>query len=417
MMKLVIIGGGSSYTPELVDGLLQQYETFAVDELCLVDINLDRLEILRGLGQRMVAKAGKPVRVTATTDRRVGLEGADFVNCLIRVGGMDARILDEHIPTRYGVVGQETTGPGGMMKALRTIPPMLEIAHDMEEICPKAWLVNYTNPSGIIAEALGKHSRVHYVSLCSGPKGWIEHILHLMDVSPERANVDWMGLNHLGFAVRVWVDGKDATAQAVEAVAQHWSVDAEWLQGLGFIPSTYLRNFYHRDQVVAENSQPDHRSRGEVVKEIEAELLRQYADPGLSEKPELLKRRGGGGYSDVAMAAMKAIRGNLGERQITQVLNSGAVDDIPADASMELPCVVDRTGPHPLRMGALPLPIRGLVQAVKAYESLTVQAAVEGSRKVALQALMAHPLTPSWSVAKPLFDDLLAANRPWLPWA
>jgi 6-phospho-beta-glucosidase len=416
-MKLVIVGGGSVYTPELVAGVLEHYNTLPVAEISLTDINPRRLEILTALSQRMVAKVGLPIRVTATSGRKAALEGADFVNTLIRVGGMEARILDERIPLKYGVVGQETTGAGGMMKALRTIPPMLEIAHDMQTICPDAWLINYANPSGIIAEALGKHSEVKYIGLCSGPRGWIKQILSLLDVPEERANVEWMGLNHLGFATRVWVDGRDVTDRAIEAVARKWNVDGEWMQTLGVIPCTYLRNFYHRDLVVAENSQPEARTRGEVVKEIETELFRQYVDPALAEKPDLLQRRGGGGYSDVAIASMEAVLHNRGDRQITQVLNGGAVDGISADASMELLCLVDRMGPHPVRCGALPLPIRGLVQAVKAYESLTVQAAVEGSRRVAMQALMAHPLTPSWSVARPMLDELLTANRPWIAWA
>ncbi len=416
-MKLVIFGGGSSYTPELIDGLIRRIEELPVSEICLTDINEQRLGILAGMARRMIERAGAPVAVTMTTDRRRALEGAAFVNGLIRVGGMDARINDERIPLRYGVIGQETTGPGGMMKALRTIPPMLALAHDMEEVCPEAWLINYTNPSGIIAEALGKHSRVQYVGLCSGPKGWIEQTLQLMGVEPARANVDWVGLNHLGFATRVCVDGQDVTEQAVEAAARRWNIDGEWRRTLGAIPSSYLRNYYHHGLVVEAANAPGHKVRGEQVKEIEGELLRQYADPNLAEKPELLSARGGGGYADVAMAAMLAIYHNKGERQIVQVLNQGAVDGIPADASVEIACIVDRTGPHPVRMGAIPLPIRGLIQVVKAYESLTVQAAVEGSRRVAMQALMAHPLVPSWEVAKPLLDELLAANRPWIPWA
>jgi len=416
-MKLVIVGGGSSYTPELVDGLIRQYEALPVTELCLADINEERLNILGWLSQRTLAKAGLAVKVTTTIDRRRALEGATFVNCLIRVGGMDARINDERIPFKHGLVGQETTGPGGMMKALRTIPVILDLAREMTEVCPDAWLINYTNPSGIIAEALGKHSQVRYVGLCSGPKSWSEAILNLMGVDPARANVDWMGLNHLGFATRVWVDGEDETEQALAAVAGHWNIDAEWLRTLGVIPASYLYYYYHRGLAVQEASHPGYRTRGEQVKGLEAELLRQYADPNLTEKPELLKKRGGGGYADVAFAAMLAIHHNRAGRQIIQVLNQGAVDDLPPDASVEVPCLVDGIGPHPLRMGAIPLPIRGLIQAVKAYESLTVQAAVEGSRHVAMQALMAHPLVPSWEVAKPLMEELLAANRPWLPWA
>lgn len=415
-MKLVIVGGGSSYTPELIDGVIGNYDTLPFEEVCLTDINERRLEILAGLSQRMLAQAGLPVMVTATTERRRALEGATFVNSLIRVGGMDARINDERIPLKYDIVGQETTGPGGMMKALRTIPVVLDLATDMVEVCPEAWLINYTNPSGIVAEALGKHSQVRFVGLCSGPKGWIAEILDLMGVDPARANVDWVGLNHLGFAVRVWVDGKDMTERAVEAVAGHWDIDAEWLRALGAIPASYWRYYYHHTAVVQEAKAPGYRTRGEQVKGIEAELLRQYADPNLARKPELLSKRGGGGYSDVAIAAMRAIHYNTGERQFIQVLNQGAVDGIPDDASVEVACVVDRMGPHPIRVGEIPLPIRGLIQAVKAYESLTVQAAVEGSRRVAMQALMAHPLVPSWEVAKPLLDELLAANRQWIPW-
>jgi len=416
-MKLAIIGGGSSYTPELIQGLIQQHEALPVSEVCLMDIHEARLNILAGLSRRMFAKAGLTVRVTATTNRRRALEGAQFVNSLIRVGGMEARINDERIPLKYGIIGQETTGPGGMMKALRTIPVMLDLAKEMSEICPEAWLINYTNPSGIIAEALGKYSKVRYVSLCSGPKEWIAQVLQLMGVDPQRANVDWMGLNHLGFITHVWVDGQEATAQAIEAVADAWAVHGELLRTLGVIPASYLRYYYHHDTVVAEARKPGYRTRGEQVQEIEAELLRLYADPALAEKPELLKKRGGKGYAEVALAAMTAIYHNKGERQIIQVLNQGAIDDLPADASVEVPCLVDRMGPRPLRMGAIPLPIRGLIQAVKAYESLTVQAALEGSKRLAMQALLAHPLVRSWEIAKPLLEELLAANRTWIPWA
>jgi len=415
-VKLVIVGAGSSYTPELIGGMIEDYESLPFTEVSLTDINAQRLKILGGLTERMLNRAGLPVDVTATTDRRRALEGATFVNCLIRVGGMDARIKDERIPLKYGIIGQETTGPGGMMKALRTIPVMLELAQDMTEICPEAWLINYTNPSGIIAEALGKHSDVRYAGMCSGPMGWSEAILHLMGVDPARGNVAWVGLNHLGFATQVWVDGRDATEQAVEAVADHWSIDGEWLRTLGAIPASYLEYYYHSPSVIAEARTPGHRTRGEQVKEIEAELLKAYADPELDEKPDLLEERGGGGYAKLAMSVMRNIHHNLGGRQVLQVLNQGAVDGIPPDASVEVECVIDRLGPHPLRFGEIPLPIRGLIQAVKAYESLSVQAAVEGSRRVAMQALMAHPLVPSWEVAKPLLDELLTANQHWLPW-
>jgi 6-phospho-beta-glucosidase len=287
----------------------------------------------------------------------------------------------------------------------------------MEEVCPDAWLINYTNPSGIMAEALGKFSRTKYVSLCSGPVHWIGEIFRLMHVDPDVSSVDWVGLNHLGFAIRVYVDGIDRTEQAIEAVSDEWSVDGEWIRTLGAIPATYLRYFYHPDRVVSEARQPGFQTRGEIVKQMESELLVEYADPNLSKKPPLLEKRGGGGYSEVAFAAMLAIQQNRSDRQVIQVLNQGAVDGIPGDASMELSCLVDATGPHPVRMGEIPLGVRGLIQSVKAYESLTVEAAVRGSRKLAMQALMSHPLVPAWDVAKPLLEQLLKANRSWLPWA
>jgi 6-phospho-beta-glucosidase len=415
-VKLVVFGGGSSYTPLLIDGTIRNLGVLPITEVCLTDLNQHRLEIMAGLARRMIARAGVPLSVTMTKDRRRALEGAAFVNSLIRVGGMDARINDEKIPLKYGIIGQETTGPGGMMKALRTIPVILQLADEMVELCPDAWLINYTNPSGVIAEALGKYCGVRFVGLCSGPKGWIETILGLMGADPRRANVDWIGLNHLGFATRVWLDGKDVTEQAIEAVANSWQIDGQLMRVLGAIPCGYLRYYYHRDLMVQQATETGYRTRGEFVKEIESKLLEACSDPTLHEVPALVHERGGRGYAGVAFEAMVAIYNNTGQRQVVQVINRGAVDGIPEDASVEAACLVDASGAHPIRIGALPLPVRGLVQAVKAYESLTVEAAVEGSKRIAMQALMAHPLVPSWEIARPLMDDLLAANRAWIDW-
>jgi 6-phospho-beta-glucosidase len=417
MTKLTLIGAGSSYTPELIDGLITHYTRLPIAEISLQDIDAGRLATLTGLARRMLARAGLPVTVNSTTDRRTALEGASFVNCLIRVGGMAARIEDERIPLRHGLIGQETTGPGGMMKALRTIPVVLELAAEIAEVCPRAWLINYTNPSGIIAEALGTYGSARFVGLCSGPQEWSAAILRAMEVAPERATVDWLGLNHLGFATRVWVDGEDATARAIEAVADHWALDGDLIRALGVIPASYLQYYYQHDELVAAARRPDHRTRGEQVREIESALLQAYADPTLDEKPALLRRRGGGGYADVAFAAMIAIATNSGSRQIIQVPNQGALDGLPPTAAVEVPCLLDHTGPHPLRMGAIPLPIRGMIQAVKAYETLTVEAAVHQSKQLALQALLAHPLAPDWKVTRALLDELLEANATWIPWA
>lgn len=421
-MKLVIVGGGSSYVPELVEGLIARYERFPVSELALTDINAQRLEVAAGLSQRMLQRAGLPVRVTATTDRRQALEGAAFANCLIRVGGMDARLQDEKIPLKYGVIGQETTGPGGMMKALRTVPVMLELARDMLAACPEAWLINYTNPSGIIAEALGVYGGgVRFVGLCSLPDDVIGHLAKALGVETSRVRADWMGLNHLGYLTRFEVDGVDRLPEVVEMAAKRsdegHGIAGDWLRNLGILPASYLRYYYHHTEVVRQALQLGHRTRAEVVKELEAELWQEYADPTLDHKPALLAKRGGGGYADVAFAAMLAIANDSGERQVTQVLNQGAICGLPDDASVEVSCTVDAQGAHPLPMGELPLAVRGLVQAVKTYETLTVRAAVEGSRRLAMQAIMAHPLVPSYDVAAPLLDELLAANKRWIAWA
>jgi 6-phospho-beta-glucosidase len=415
-IKIALIGAGSSYTPELVDGLINCYGSLPLEELALMDINAERLNILAGLARRMFAKAGLPIRVVATQDRRQALANATFVCTLIRVGGMDARIQDERIPLKYGVIGQETTGPGGFAKALRTIPVMLDIARDTVAVAPGAWIINYTNPSGLVTEAVTTCCpEANIVGLCSGPFGWTNAVLRALDVAPAHAHVDWIGLNHLGWITCVSVDGQDRTDDAIEAViAGGWPIEGDLMRALRAIPCSYLGNYYHRDRVLEKARQAE-QTRGEQVKGIEAELMRIYADPDLAEKPELLKKRGGGGYSDVATAAMLAIYHNRAERQYINTPSRGAVRELPEEAVVEVPCVVDGAGARPLVAGSLPLSIRGLVCAVKAYEQLTVRAAATGDRKVALQALLAHPLVPSYDVAVHLLDDLLAAHRRYLP--
>ena len=329
---IVLLGVGSTYfTRGIVESLIAKGGEWDVR---LVDIDETCLEIATLLTQRLVDLYEAPVTITGSLDRTEVLPGADAVVSTIGVGGRRAWEKDVTIFRRFNIYQStgDTYGAGGVSRALRTIPVILALAGDMSAACPDAWLVNYTNPSGILAEALGKHSRARFIGLCSGPKMWSEAVFERMGVESARACVDWVGLNHLGFAVRVWVDGHDVTEQAVEAVAEHWSVDAGWLRTLGAIPATYLRYYYHHPSVVREAGEPGHRTRGEQVKEIEAQLLRQYADPDLADRPSLLAKRGGGGYAAVAFAAMRAVARNTGERQIVQVLNRGAVDGIPADA-------------------------------------------------------------------------------------
>jgi|YNPNPStandDraft_1061719.scaffolds.fasta_scaffold14627_3 6-phospho-beta-glucosidase len=414
-VKIALIGGGSAYTPELVDGLIRCYDELPVAELALMDVDAGRLSILAGLSQRMFARAGRPVRVTATGDRRRAIDGATFVCTLIRVGGMDARIQDERIPLKYGVIGQETTGPGGFAKALRTIPPLLAIARDVVELAPAAWIINYTNPSGIITEAIATYTEARVLGLCSGPWGWTRAVLQAMGASPTRATVEYAGLNHLGWITRVVVDGQDRLAEAIDAIsAAGWAIDGDLMRALGAIPCPYLAYYYHRERKL-EQARAAAQTRGEQVKAIEADLLRAYADPALASKPELLKQRGGGGYSDVATAAMLALYHNRGDRQYINTLNRGAIASLPEAAVVEVACVVDQTGARPIVYGDLPPAARGLASAVKAYEQLTVRAAATGDYRLALQALLAHPLVASYAIAAPLLDELLAANRAYLP--
>ncbi len=416
-MKLTLVGAGSSYTPELVEGLIEHHPALGVTELCMMDTDKRRLDILSGLARRMISASGIPTKITTTTDLDTALEDADFVNNLIRVGGQDARENDERIPVSYGIIGQETTGPGGMMKALRTIPVVLELAHRIEDICPNAWLINYTNPAGIIAEALHRHSSVNYIGLCGSPVTVIERVLGRMGADPATAAVEWVGLNHLGFAVSVSIDGRDVTRDAIEAVADDWPIDGDWIRCLGAIPVSYLQYYYHHDRMIAASKKSGFRHRAEEVRDIESALLDMYADPLVMSRPQLLDERGGGGYAGESISAMLSISGNLGESQIVQTANRGAIDGLDDDATVEIAATVDATGAHPKRFGELPIQIRGLIQAVKAYETLTVEAAVRREKSLAMQALMAHPLTPSWDVAASLFADLAAANAKWLPWA
>jgi 6-phospho-beta-glucosidase len=414
-MKLCVIGAGSSYTPELMEGLISHARELGLSQVWLMDIDERRLEIVGGLAQRMAAAAGAHFQTILTTDRRRALEGSSFVVAQIRVGGMQARIKDERIPLRHGVIGQETTGPGGFAKALRTVPVMIDIARDMEKLCPQAWLINFTNPSGLVTEAVCKHSRARALGLCNGPIGMQARLARLLEAEPPQVTMDYLGLNHLGFARRVFVDGADATALALEKTresASGW--EAEFIATFGLIPSSYLRYYYARDETLREQ-QLASTTRGERVADIEAELLRIYADPSLDHKPPELSKRGGANYSQAAVAVILGLAGQPARTEIANVANRGAISDLPADCVVEIPVALSSAGATGVRCGSLPDGVRGLVQAVKAYEQLTIEAAIEGDRKLALQALAAHPLVLSLSVARALLEDLLEAHRELLP--
>lgn len=421
-LKICVIGGGSTYTPELIEGFIERQAELGLTTVTLMDIDKDRLRVVGGLAERMIRAMGSPIELVLSTERGQVLKGADYVITQIRVGGSAQRIIDEKIPLRFGIVGQETTGPGGFAKALRTIPVMLSIAADMERLCPQAWLINFTNPSGLITEALVRHSTVKVIGLCNLPINMLHAVAGYLGVSLQRVSLDYVGLNHLSWVKGVYLDGREVTrevldkaiAEARQAAEVHPLFSPELLEGLGMLPCYYLRYYYHHDEALEEQKKAG-KTRGEEVQEIEGRLLAMYADPHLVNKPKELEKRGGALYSTAAVSLIAALVCNKNEVHIVNSRNRGAVVDLPEGSVVEVPSLVGAAGAIPLTVGYLPVMIRGLIQSVKAYEELTVEAAVTGDRKTALQALINHPLVLGFGVAKALLNAILEANRDYLP--
>ena len=414
-MKICVIGAGSTYTPELMEGFIVRKKELPVSHFALMDIDGAKLDIVGSLAKRMVERAKINAKVDLTTDRRKAVESADFILTQIRVGGLPARIRDEHIPLEFGVLGQETTGPGGFAKALRTIPVMLDIARDVERYAPNAWWINFTNPSGIITETLLKHSRTNIIGLCNVPIGMAKSLATKLECRPQDLLLTYVGLNHLSWITKVCRKGEDVTKQAVRlSLKGRAKEDAEWMKINGMIPNGYLHYYYARDAVLEAQKKAE-KSRGEIVSEVEARLLKKYQNPNLKRKPKELEKRGGAHYSTAAVSLASAIYNNTRELHIVNTQNSGTIACLPQDCAIETNCVIEGTGAHPMTIGDVPLEVRGLLQAVKSYEELAVKAGVEGSKKLALQALVAHPLVPSFTVAKGLLDRILEANADYLP--
>lgn len=415
-MKLAVIGGGSSYTPELVQGLLDRHQALGIDELSLMDVDPQRLAVVGGLVERMIRHRGAPITLRLEDELVPTLQGAAFVVSQIRVGQMEARRLDETIPLRYGVIGQETTGVGGMFKALRTVPAALEIAHHMEQLCPRAWYLNFTNPSGLITEAILKHSRVPVVGLCNLPINFLGQVARHFQAEESSVGLAWTGLNHLGWVRGIRIDGRERLPDYLDHLAGRpdgtW--DAALLRALEAVPTHYLRYYYYRDQALAE-ARAAQRTRAEVVLELERQLLARYADPASVAPPPALAGRGGARYSEAALNLVAALRSDRAEIQVLNVRNGDTLPDLPPEVCVEAPCRVTSRGPEPIPQGPASGPMRALLVPVKAYESLTIEAAIQGSRRLALQALLAHPLAPSFPGAQALLEDMLSAQRQWLP--
>lgn len=416
-MKVAVIGGGSTYTPELVEGFGLRQGVLPVEELVLHDIDPERLEIVGGLADRILGKLDFPGKLTMTTEREAAIEGADFVLVQLRVGGLAARLQDETIPAQFGLVGQETTGAGGFAKALRTVPVVLEIAEDTARLAaPGAWLLDFTNPAGLVTQGLIDHGH-RAIGLCNIPIGFQRELAKQLGVEPDRVQLEHVGLNHLSWERRVLVDGEDRLPGLIDTysdqLGEEVDLPGEIIRLTRSIPSYYLRYFYLTGEVVAK--QAAGQSRASEVMEIEADLLTMYADPSLDVKPKLLEQRGGAFYSEAAAMLVESLHTDRGDVQVVNVRNAGAIPNMDDDAVVEVACRIDNEGAHPLPVEPLPDEWLGLVEAVKAYERLTVRAAVEGDRDLALKALMAHPLVADFRVARPLLDALLEANRPLLP--
>ncbi len=428
-MKVAVIGGGSTYTPELINGFIARANSFPLAELWLMDVNPLRLEIVGKFAQRMAEAKGWPFKVVLTTDRKEAIRGASYVITQLRVGMMQARRADEYLGKRHGLIGQETTGVGGMAKALRTIPVVLDIAREMRELAPGALLANFTNPSGLITEALSRYAPdVPAVGVCNAPitakMDMLENLAKALQpaqgFAPERAELNTLGLNHLSWHRGLTLDGEDMWPRVIEGyIAQlEDEPEPEWnprtIESLRMIPNYYLQYYYHTDHKLSEQAKwPP--SRAEQVMEIEKDLLRQYAEPDRIEPPKDLMKRGGAYYSTVATQLLNAHYNNLGETHVVNVRHDGAVPGWPADWVLEMPCRVDRSAIRPLPAEPLPQVCFGLIAQVKAYELLTVEAAVHGDRNAAYQALLAHPLGPLADKVQVVLDDLLETHRAHLP--
>jgi len=430
-MKITVIGGGSTYTPELVNGFLARAGLLPLEELWLMDIDRERLDVVGGFAQRMVKAKGEPFKVALSLDQREAIAGASYIITQLRVGMMAARRGDEYLGKRHGLIGQETTGVGGMAKALRTIPVILGIARDIRETCGQGQalplLLNFTNPAGLVTEALTRYAPdVPAVGVCNVGITTKMEILDGLEkvagqrIADERAVLKTLGLNHLTWHYGFTVDGEDMWPQIfptfVEMVKQE--EDPEWdirtLESLGMMPNYYLQYFYYTDKKrKAQEKWPP--SRAEEVIEIEKDLLREYADPALIEPPADLMKRGGAYYSTLATQLIASHYNDLGQVHVVNVRNDGAVKDWPADWVLELPAKVDKRGVHPLPADPLPAPCFGLIAQVKMYELLTVQAAVHGDRNAMYQALLAHPLGPGADKIGAVMDDMFETNEQWLP--
>lgn len=422
-LKIAIIGAGSTYTPELIEGFILKRPQLKVDSIYMMDIDRNKLDIIGALTQRMLDKSGIDARLVLTGNRREAVEGADYVLAQIRVGMLDARIRDEKIPLKYELLGQETTGAGGFMKALRTIPVIMDLAGEIEKYAPRAWLINFTNPSGLIAEAVLNNSGAKMIGLCNGPINMLKYAQQLLPEGTKEFDYEFIGLNHLNWITKIFADGREILKgrlnrrldAATPKNITKMQYDEALLKSTGGIPCSYLNYYYFREEKVLENKRAE-KTRGEVCKDIEAKLLELYKSPNLDEKPKLLEERGGALYSTAAVSLIDAIENDRKQTHVVNVKNAGALDFMEKDDVVEIKCIVDRDGARPVKVEKFDnYYIIGLMRAVKAYEKLAVKAGLNGDYHAALAALMVHPLVGGYHKAKGVLDEMLEANREYVP--
>lgn len=430
-IKIVTIGGGSSYTPELIEGYIKRKDELPIKEIWLVDIEegKEKLEIVGNLAKRMVEKAGLDWEVHLTLDRRLALKDADFVSTQFRVGLLDARIKDERIPLSYGVLGQETNGAGGIFKAFRTVPVILDIVKDMKELCPDAWLVNFTNPAGMVTEAVLKYGNFEkVVGLCNVPIGHTSSESKLLGKEQDELFFHYAGLNHHHWHKVFDKHGNEVTTDIIEKMYEEGNAKdmenihqlpffKEQIEDLEMLPCGYHRYYYLTNDMLEHQLEEFAKgeTRAEQVKKTEAELFELYKDPNLAVKPPQLEKRGGKHYSDAACELIASIYNDKGTLMTVSTRNNGVLTDLPYDCCVEITSIVKASGPKPISYGPFKPAERGILQLMKAMEEVTIEAAVTGNYGTALQAFTLNPLIPSGNIARTILNEMLVAHKKHLP--
>lgn len=429
-LKVVVIGGGSSYTPELIEGLISRHSELPVSELWLVDIEegREKVNIISELAKRMLKHKGLHIDIKVTLDRRLALKDADFVCSQFRAGCLEGRIRDERISLKYGMIGQETNGLGGFANACRTIPVTLQICQEMEELCPNAWFLNFTNPSGMVTEAILKYTKIKAIGLCNVPVIMEKGISKILNASEGEFIMQVAGLNHLIWARKVLYQGDDKLGFIISEILRgndplvpsnippfEWPDDI--LRKMGMIPCAYLRYYYMSDDIMKQEQAEANGegTRGEVVKAMEKRLFDIYKNPALEEKPNELEKRGGQYYSEAACELMASIYNNKRKIMHVNTRNNGAISGLPDDCVVEVSSIITKNGPLPLNVEPFPDDTLRLIQLMKEFETLTVEAAVKGDLVAAKRGLILNPIVNTGTILDEALKETVFENLEHMP--